>query len=147
MGDPVRIAGLAEFLIERTGRSIAIEYTGLRTGEKLHEVLLGESERGDSPFHPLIMHVPVPSLPPEILGSIDASAPRGPLVDQLRAAATEAGILWPVETEVAGHPMMTSQVDGHGSGRHRRREGPVLGNAPFRDSDVDGRTAARLPRR
>ena len=40
MGEPVRIADVASRLIEQTDRAIDIEYTGLRPGEKLHEVLL-----------------------------------------------------------------------------------------------------------
>lgn len=37
MGEPVRIGDVAEELIRRAGREIAVVYTGLRPGEKLHE--------------------------------------------------------------------------------------------------------------
>jgi FlaA1/EpsC-like NDP-sugar epimerase len=41
MGEPIRIADLAQKMIELSGRdNIAIEYTGLRPGEKLYEELL-----------------------------------------------------------------------------------------------------------
>ena len=48
MGDPIRIAELAEHVIRLSGlepgTDIAIEYCGLRPGEKLHEELWSASE-------------------------------------------------------------------------------------------------------
>lgn len=48
MGEPIRIADLAEHLIRLSGlepgKDIAIEYTGLRPGEKLHEELWTSDE-------------------------------------------------------------------------------------------------------
>lgn len=62
MGSPVRIAEVAERLAAGADRKVSIVYTGLRPGEKLHEVLLGEGEEDQRPFHPLISQVSVPSL-------------------------------------------------------------------------------------
>jgi FlaA1/EpsC-like NDP-sugar epimerase len=62
MGEPVRIVELAQRLIEQSGTSVPIVFTGLRAGEKLHEVLLGANELDRRPHHPLISHVPVPHL-------------------------------------------------------------------------------------
>ena len=49
MGEPVRITELAENMIKLAGREpekdIAIEFTGPRPGEKLHEELFGDDER------------------------------------------------------------------------------------------------------
>lgn len=49
MGEPVRIVDLAENMIRLAGRrpgdDIAIEITGIRPGEKLHEELFGDAER------------------------------------------------------------------------------------------------------
>jgi FlaA1/EpsC-like NDP-sugar epimerase len=49
MGEPVRIADVAQKMIRlrglRVDRDIAIEYTGLRPGEKLHEALAADEER------------------------------------------------------------------------------------------------------
>lgn len=54
MGKPVRIADLAKKMIQLSGlvpnEDIAIEYTGLREGEKLYEELLGHSEK-EMPTH------------------------------------------------------------------------------------------------
>jgi len=65
MGEPVRIDDIARMLADRSPRPIDIVYTGLRSGEKLHEDLLGGGETDDRPAHPLISHVPVPSLSPD----------------------------------------------------------------------------------
>jgi FlaA1/EpsC-like NDP-sugar epimerase len=55
MGQPVRIVELARELIRLSGLSeadIAIEYTGLRPGEKLYEEPLGDTERTLPTPHP-----------------------------------------------------------------------------------------------
>jgi FlaA1/EpsC-like NDP-sugar epimerase len=60
MGEPVRIADVAEHLIAASGKAIDIVFTGLRQGEKLHEDLLGAHEIDVRPFHAGISHVAVP---------------------------------------------------------------------------------------
>lgn len=62
MGEPVRIADIATFMIERSGRDIPVTYTGLRPGEKLEEVLYGEEEEVLSVHHTLISHARVQPL-------------------------------------------------------------------------------------
>ena len=62
MGEPVKIADLARYMIDRSGRDIPITYSGLRPGEKLDEILIGEQEPQHTPKHPLISHVRVPAL-------------------------------------------------------------------------------------
>jgi FlaA1/EpsC-like NDP-sugar epimerase len=64
MGEAVRIASVAERLAAESQRPIAIEYTGLRPGEKLHEDLFGDGESDVRPVHPLISHVPSPAISP-----------------------------------------------------------------------------------
>ncbi len=64
MGDPVLIYDLAKRLVQRSGRDVSIEFTGLRPGEKLHEVLLGDHESDARPRHHLISHAKVPQLDP-----------------------------------------------------------------------------------
>jgi FlaA1/EpsC-like NDP-sugar epimerase len=59
MGDPIRIAELAEHIIRLSGlepgTDIAIEYCGLRPGEKLHEELWAPSETLDRTEYDKIM--------------------------------------------------------------------------------------------
>ncbi|MDE6367981.1 MAG: polysaccharide biosynthesis protein, partial [Muribaculaceae bacterium] len=55
MGEPVRIADLAERMIKLSGaEGIKIEYTGLREGEKLYEEVLNDAEITLPTFHPKI---------------------------------------------------------------------------------------------
>jgi FlaA1/EpsC-like NDP-sugar epimerase len=60
MGSPVRIDDVARQLIKLSGKPIDIQYTGLRPGEKMDEVLFGEGEPDERPVHPLVSHVEVP---------------------------------------------------------------------------------------
>ncbi|MEC5145329.1 nucleoside-diphosphate sugar epimerase/dehydratase [Chitinophaga sp. 212800010-3] len=59
MGQPVKIAELAEKMIRMSGREpgkdIQIVYTGLRPGEKLYEELLNNAENTISTYHEKIM--------------------------------------------------------------------------------------------
>ncbi|MEO1063543.1 MAG: aminotransferase class I/II-fold pyridoxal phosphate-dependent enzyme [Actinomycetota bacterium] len=72
MGEPVRIDEVAHRLIAEADRPVDISYTGLRQGEKVSEVLLGEDETDDRPIHPLISHTAVPALDPAELAGLDA---------------------------------------------------------------------------
>lgn len=62
MGEPVLIADVARQLIAQSGKDIEIVYTGLREGEKMHEVLLGGQEADQRLKHPLVSHVGVDAL-------------------------------------------------------------------------------------
>ncbi|MHB8535991.1 MAG: polysaccharide biosynthesis protein, partial [Sulfuricaulis sp.] len=59
MGEPVKIAYLAEQLIRLSGKTpgedIEIEYTGLRPGEKLYEELFHDAEKLAETSHPKIL--------------------------------------------------------------------------------------------
>ena len=67
MGEPVRILDIAQRMIDMSGQDIAIVYTGLRQGEKLHEDLIGVHESDERPIHPKIAHAMVSSISPEHL--------------------------------------------------------------------------------
>ena len=56
MGEPVKIVDLAQQLIDMLSPSTKIEFTGLRPGEKMHEVLISTAESGDAKVHPRISH-------------------------------------------------------------------------------------------
>ena len=56
MGQPIRIADIAQQMIDKSNRNISIVYTGLREGEKLDEVLISTGETTECRKHPLISH-------------------------------------------------------------------------------------------
>ncbi len=67
MGTPVKIVDVARELISLSGRNLDIQFTGLRPGEKLTEVLFTLGEEHLPTDHPLMTAVDVPSLPPTCL--------------------------------------------------------------------------------
>lgn len=71
MGEPVRIADLAHRLIAESERPVEIVYTGLRPGEKLHEVLFAPDECSTVSEHPMIFRVEVPPLSADALSALD----------------------------------------------------------------------------
>lgn len=79
MGQPVRIVDVARRLIEQSGKPIDITYTGLRDGEKLHEVLVAQAEVGQTREHPRITHTSG-SLGLDIRHEIDLAEPGRSLV-------------------------------------------------------------------
>lgn len=96
MGQPVRIADVARRLVARSGRTVEIQYTGLRSGEKLHESLFGAGEVDERPYHELISHVAVPALSPATLGGLPTGDD-----EAARAALRRACALAPVSVERA----------------------------------------------
>lgn len=62
MGTPVKIADVARYMIQRSGRDVELRYTGLRPGEKLDEILIASNEVAQRPKHPLISHANVTAL-------------------------------------------------------------------------------------
>lgn len=67
MGTPVKILDVANRMIAESGKSVEVQFTGLRQGEKMHEVLLNPAEKGLKREHPMITHVEVPPLGPDQL--------------------------------------------------------------------------------
>jgi FlaA1/EpsC-like NDP-sugar epimerase len=68
MGEPVSIYELAENMIRLSGkvpeRDVAIRITGVRPGEKLHEVLWNDDESGEPTEHPKILAASQASIDP-----------------------------------------------------------------------------------
>jgi len=62
MGAPIRIADVARRFARQYSPELHVIYTGLRSGEKMHESLFAENEEDLRPFHPLISHVPIKPL-------------------------------------------------------------------------------------
>ena len=86
MGTPVRIDDVARHMIEQSGRDIKVVYTGLRPGEKLHEVLIGADEDGARPKHPLVTHVRVKPLDAEEAERVDVASGEQARVAMIRLA-------------------------------------------------------------
>jgi dTDP-glucose 4,6-dehydratase len=70
MGQPVSILAVAKRLIAQSGKKVEIVFTGLRPGEKLHEVLLSGHEHGVRRSHSMITHVAVPPVSPADLADL-----------------------------------------------------------------------------
>lgn len=98
MGEPVKIVDLAKQLIASLRPGTPIEFTGLRQGEKLHEVLVSADETCASREHPRILHTEVDMADPfEALASIDsvhleraglvAEPPKSPVLRSIRNKA------------------------------------------------------------
>ena len=86
MGEPVKIDDVARRLIAESERPIEVVYTGLRDGEKLHEVLFGPEEVGTRPCHPRISHVDVPTITQAQLPVPQPKATDREVIDALRRA-------------------------------------------------------------
>jgi FlaA1/EpsC-like NDP-sugar epimerase len=75
MGEPVKIVELARQLIRLAGRrddEIAIEFTGLRPGEKLYEELLADADQTLPTAAPRVLRVRL-ATPPLDLAALAAS--------------------------------------------------------------------------
>ena len=76
MGEPVPIRLLAEQMIrlagKQPGRDVAIVYTGLRPGEKLHETLFHADERYRPTSHPKILQAEAREVSAERIHSVRA---------------------------------------------------------------------------
>lgn len=67
MGRPVRILDVAKRMIAVSGKDVEIVFTGLRQGEKLHEVLVDTDEIADRSKHPKVSHTKIQPLDPASL--------------------------------------------------------------------------------
>ncbi len=89
MGTPVKIVDLARNMIRLSGkepdRDVAIEYIGVRAGEKLHEDLWGEGEEAVPTSHPKILRCASRPVDPvwleEELAELERLAEAGDTVD------------------------------------------------------------------
>ena len=70
MGTPVKILDVARRMIATSGKPVAITFTGLREGEKLHEVLFSDHENPTPTKHPMVRSVDVPAVDPDRLAGL-----------------------------------------------------------------------------
>lgn len=98
MGEPVRILDVAQRMIAYSGQDIEIDFTGLKPGEKLHEVLLSEGECDTRPRHPLVSHVRVQPIHTSDLPVLNGHRPRdlrATLAHVCASAGTESSVIEP----------------------------------------------------
>jgi FlaA1/EpsC-like NDP-sugar epimerase len=88
MGQPVAIADVARRLADLAKQPVEIVYTGLRPGEKLHEILLGTDEEDVRPVHHLVSHVRVPALSPDDVRRLEPAEPAASVIEQLWAVCS-----------------------------------------------------------
>jgi FlaA1/EpsC-like NDP-sugar epimerase len=88
MGEPVLISDVAHRLAAAADRPVNVVYTGLRPGEKMHEVLFGQGEPDNRPEHPLVSHVPVSPLEGFQLSPLDSCGSTQELLPALRSLCT-----------------------------------------------------------
>jgi FlaA1/EpsC-like NDP-sugar epimerase len=75
MGEPVRILDVAHRMISLShAQGVEVVFSGLRPGEKLHEVLFSEEESAVPTAHPMIRSVAVPPIDPAELGDLALTA-------------------------------------------------------------------------
>jgi dTDP-glucose 4,6-dehydratase len=79
MGKPVRIMDIAERMIEMSGKSVDISHTGLRPGEKLHEVLSSSDDQLLKSNHELIWKLSSAHRDPDELSGLHDSFHDGSL--------------------------------------------------------------------
>jgi FlaA1/EpsC-like NDP-sugar epimerase len=97
MGEPVRIDEVARQLVAQAARPVRIVYTGLRSGEKLHEELFGVGEVDLRPHHPLISQVPVPPLAIREISALLASRDRAGIAAHLRLTCERITAISPAQ--------------------------------------------------
>jgi FlaA1/EpsC-like NDP-sugar epimerase len=83
MGEPVRIADVAEQLAHTVDPPCPITFVGLRPGEKLHEELFGDGEVAMPSSHALIRSVPVPPVCGDEVRNLDPSTDPDTVVERL----------------------------------------------------------------
>lgn len=74
MGEPVRIGDIARRFARQHVPELEVVVTGLRPGEKMDEILFSQDECGKRSVHPLVSHVTVPPLDPDLLQLSDQSS-------------------------------------------------------------------------
>jgi FlaA1/EpsC-like NDP-sugar epimerase len=114
MGEPVRIAELAETMIrlsgKEPGRDVAIEFIGARPGEKLHEELWAEDETVSPSPHEAILLVTRPPIEADWLdGALDE-------LERLVQAGDTLELVGRLNTLV-GYPRRGTERDGAGAVR------------------------------
>jgi FlaA1/EpsC-like NDP-sugar epimerase len=123
MGEPVRIADVAQRVAATVEDDVEIVYTGLRAGEKLHERMLGSGEVDARPCHPLISQVPVPPLELRDLGRLDPTMGPDSIVSAMRELCYAAPARVDIEdpAALAAEELDQPRLPWYGNERRRGR--------------------------
>ena len=89
MGDPVKIYDVARQLAGSRTPEVAIEFTGLRPGEKLHEDLFCSEEFPTRSTHELIRYVDVPALDPDRVRDLDPTGSHAQVLEIFTTLVTD----------------------------------------------------------
>lgn len=119
MGEPVKITELAQRMIVLSGVPTHIEFTGLRPGEKLHEVLVHEEEDLIATDCPVVMRLnALPRISPDFADDMtellhQARLGDNPAIKDLLASMTRAQLGLPVEPLIGCEdPEIAAEEDG-----------------------------------
>jgi FlaA1/EpsC-like NDP-sugar epimerase len=135
MGEPVRIVDLARQMIRLSGfepdDDIAIEFTGLRPGEKLHEELVADGEERTTTPHDRIRVLVAPGAPPlltEWLPAIEAGVAASDVGAVLRTIQSLVPAYAPSASlrDAIAAPAELSDVASQRIARFRRLPRPAL---------------------
>jgi FlaA1/EpsC-like NDP-sugar epimerase len=113
MGAQVRIVDVARQLMRRAAVTVPIVFTGLRSGEKLHEELFGAGESDHRPEHPLISHAWVPPLDVEVVAGYVPACPVAVALAKLAVDDQEASLPLPRDPSVTD--LVSSALERQGS--------------------------------
>ncbi len=117
MGEPVKIYDVARQLASARATEIAIEFTGLRPGEKMHEDLFCSAETPTTSAHELIQYVDVPPLEPDRVRDLDPTGTHAEvieiLVDLVRDIDERTA---PVFTEPLEIDLIDAEMEGRAAG-------------------------------
>ena len=115
MGTPVKILDVARRMIATSGKRIEITFTGLREGEKLHEVLFSDHEDPPRRSTRWSESVAVPSVDPAVLPELRSHRDRAHLHVLSRRRPGRGGRARP------RHQVRVGRSPGPGGGRFRGR--------------------------
>jgi len=153
MGQPMKIIDLARDMIRLSGfepdRDIAIEVTGIRPGEKLHEKLFNDGEEVQTTAHPKILRavrVPIPfARLQKALGALQVALREGDLQSAQRLGRSIADGTFGTDSQPspAGAPSpRPAQSDPRTSDAFAARQPVVPGRAPAAGGASTARPAA-----
>ncbi|MEP6623433.1 MAG: polysaccharide biosynthesis protein, partial [Acidimicrobiia bacterium] len=117
MGEPVKIDDDDRPLASARATEIAIEFTGLRPGEKMHEDLFCSAETPIRSAHELIRYVDVPTLDPDRVRDLDPTGTHAEVIEILVGLVRDIDERTaPVFTEPLEVDLVEAEMEGRAAG-------------------------------